>query len=187
MNRLPDPNARQPHPTTAGQPTPNNDTLHRAAQIAAAVDAVYQQPTRYRDDTLPSTPTIGTTPPVTQPGRPAMSSKATDDSVRMLTAGWLTLCAGGATSAVLHFSSTADPTVVALVAAVPASLAIPVLALSRLVKHVKDTVEAAPTEHHHHYTGTVIQDARTDARTINAHNRGLWATTHNQLQHRTDR
>lgn len=177
MNHLPEPPAQPPHPTQAGQPTTHDDTLHRAAQIAAAVDAVYAQPTHYRNDTLPSTPTTGTTPPVPQPGRPPMSQKATDDSVRMLTAGWLTLCTGAAASAVLHFSAQADPTVVGLVAAVPAGLAIPVLALSHLAKRVKETVEAAPAEHHHHYNAPVHQDART----INATNRGLWATTNNQL------
>lgn len=65
MNRLPEPPARQPHATQAGQPTP--DTLHRAAQIAAAVDAIYEKPTNYRDDTLPNTPGIGPTPAVPQP------------------------------------------------------------------------------------------------------------------------
>ena len=175
MNTLPEPNKEQPHATQAGQPTLDHDQIWNAYDRAILEGRLYTIPTRYKDDT--ETPRIGPTPPVPPPGRPPMSSKATDDSVRMIAAGFLTLCAGTATAAVLHFSSNADPTVIGAMAAVPAGLAIPVLALSRLVKRVKDTVEAAPPVIHNHYEGTVHQDHRT----VNSTTRGLLASTRNQL------
>ncbi|MEE1805776.1 hypothetical protein [Streptomyces sp. BE133] len=51
-----------------------------------------------------------------------------------------------------------------------------VLALSRLVRRVKGTVEAAPPTHHHHYNGDVVQDFRS----ITATTRGVIANTRNQ-------
>ncbi|MFD7995499.1 hypothetical protein [Streptomyces mexicanus] len=173
MNRLPEPPARQPHAPQAGQPTP--EAITAAADLAAAVEAIYAQPTSYRDPT--PIPAIGPTPPVPQPGRPPMSQKAVDDSTRMISAGFLTICAGGAASGVLYFSGHADPTVVATICAAPAALAIPILALSRLIKKAKETLEAAPPVIHQHYEGTVHQDHRT----MNTQTRGIWATTHNQL------
>jgi hypothetical protein len=106
-----------------------------------------------------------------------MSQKATDDSVRMLSGGFLILCAGTATAAVLHYSGQADPTVVGCIAAAPAALAIPILALSRLVKRTKEVVEAAPPVINTTYNGTV----NVDARTVNSTTRGICATTRNQL------
>lgn len=166
MHPLPEPTPTAP---AAGQAT---NPLTDAVIQAAVRDAIHQ--TSYRD-TAPI-PAVGATPPVPQPGRPPMSEKATDDSVRMISAGFLTLCAGTATAGVLHFSSDADPTVIALMAAVPAGLAVPILALSRLVKRVKETVEAAPAEIHQHYNGTVIQDHRS----LNTTTRGIVASTRNQ-------
>ncbi|HKT04468.1 MAG TPA: hypothetical protein VJT31_33550, partial [Rugosimonospora sp.] len=95
---------------------------------------------------------IGSTPAVPQEGRAPMSSKATDDSVRMLAGGFLTLCAGAAVSAVLYFSRGADETVVVtLCAAPPAAF----LSLGALVKKIKRLV---PDETHHHYNGPVSQE-----------------------------
>lgn len=135
----------------------------RAQQLITAVNEALKTPTAYRDDS--PLPIVGDTPPVAQPGRPPMSQKATDDSVRMISAGFLTLCAGGAVSGVLHFSGQADPTVIAMMAAAPVGIAVPILALSRLVKRAKS---AAP-DVHHHYNGHV------DQRTVNATSRGVWA------------
>ena len=172
---LTNPTARQPHTLQTGHPNPT--TLHRAAEIAAAVDAVYEHPTAYRDPT--PLPAVGINPPVPQPGRPPMSSKATDDSVRMISAGFLTLCAGGAVSGILHFSGHADPAVIGMMAAVPAGIAVPVLALSHLVKRAKQAAEALPAEQHHPYNGPVTQHHRT----TNTTTRGVWATTRNELPH----
>ncbi|MFB7738207.1 hypothetical protein ACFC08_28240 [Streptomyces sp. NPDC056112] len=172
MNRLPEPTPTAP---AAGQPTP--DALTAAADLAAAVDAIYHGPTSYRDDTKP--PAIGPTPPVPQPGtrRPPMSQKATDASALMLSAGAATLPLGAAATGVLWASGYADPTVIAAICAAPVALAIPVLALSRLVKRAKQTVEAAPATIHQHYNGAVYQDQRS----IHTQTSGVWASTRNEI------
>lgn len=133
-----------------------------ARHLIDAVNEALETPTAYRDET--PLPAYGTTPPVAQPGRPPMSQKATDDSARMLSAGFLTLCAGGAVSGVLYCSGQADPTVIGLMAAAPLGLAVPILALSRLVKRAKPAGDV-----HHHYNGNV------DQRTVNTDARGVFA------------
>ncbi|MBL3664502.1 hypothetical protein JL475_00380 [Streptomyces sp. M2CJ-2] len=160
--------------TILPEPTPTAPAAGQAANpledavIRAAVDNAIHE--ARRQDASPRA-VIGNTPPVTQPGRPAMSEKATDDSVRMIAAGFLTLCAGGATSGVLYFSGQADPEVIAWMAVAPVGLAVPIFALSRLVKRAKPEPDV-----HHHYNGTVIQDQRE----THTKNTGLWARTNNQ-------
>jgi hypothetical protein len=91
----------------------------------------------------------------------------------MTAAGFLSLCLGGAVSAVLHYSGGANETVViCLCAAPPATL----LALSRLLRRAKEVVEAAPVEHHHHYSGPVYQDQRN----VHTKTTGVWARTDNR-------
>lgn len=121
-------------------------------------------PTAYRDDS--PLPAIGTAAPVAQPGRPPMSQRATDASALMLSAGVASLPIGGMTSLVLYTLGHADPVSLAIGAGAPVSLALPILALSHLVKRGK---QAAPNVHHHHYNGPV------DQRTVNADARGVWA------------
>ncbi|MFJ2964242.1 hypothetical protein ACIPIC_18325 [Streptomyces collinus] len=166
MTQLPEP--QQPTAETPGQPA--GGSLTDAVIEAAVRDTIRQ--TSFRDDT--PVPAIGDALPVPQPGRPPMSQKATDDSVRMISAGFLTLCAGGAVSGVLYFSGQADPVVIGMMGAVPAGLAVPIFALSRLVKRAK---QAAPDVHHHHYNGDVHQDYSQ----VNTTTRGVWAHTRNQL------
>jgi hypothetical protein len=127
-------------------------------------------PTSYRNDSLPSRSTIGTAPPVPQPGIPPMSSKAVDDAVRMLSAGVASLPIGGMTALVVHVLGTVDPAQLAIAGAAPVAL---VLAVARLLRRAKDVV---PPEHHHHYEGPVYQDQR-EQRT---ENRGLWVKNTNQ-------
>ncbi|MDX3053540.1 hypothetical protein PV382_43195, partial [Streptomyces scabiei] len=118
--------------------------------------------------------------PVPQPGRAAMSSKAVDDTVRMIGASVVITVTGGAATGVLWASGHADPEVIAWVCAAPVGLAVPILALSSLIKRIKQTVEAAPAEHHHHhYNGPVT--TINDHRHVNTHTRGLVASTRNQL------
>lgn len=171
MNRLPEPTARQPHAPQAGQPTID----HQAQQLINAVEDALQTPTAYRDPS--PIPTHGPTPPVTQPGRPPMSQRAVDVNTTILSTSVLTAVLGGSATAVLWASGHADPTVIGYICAAPAALAIPVLALSRLAKRAKETVEAAPPVIHQHYNGTVIHDERT----VHSKNTGLWASTRNQL------
>lgn len=134
--------------------------------ISAAVDNAIQK-TFHRDDS--PVPEVGTAPPVAQPGRPPMSSKAVDDSVRMLSASVLIATGGGATTAILWASGYANPTVVALVFGAPTAL---VLAVGRLAKRAKQVM---PDEHHHYYNGPV------DQRHTHTENKSVWAKTTNRL------
>lgn len=124
-----------------------------AAAEAAQIIANAYQPTAYRDPT--PTPTIGTAPPVPQPGRPPMSQKATDASALMLSAGIASIPIGGMTSLVLYTLGHVDPAQLAIGGVVPVAL---ILAIGKLLTRAKQVVEAAPAEHHHHYTGDVRQE-----------------------------
>ncbi|MFF4791862.1 hypothetical protein ACFY2M_19335 [Streptomyces sp. NPDC001276] len=160
MTVLPEPT---PTATAAGQATnPLTDAI-----IDAAVDHAIQQARQH--DTSPHA-VIGNTPPVPQEGRPPMSSKAVDDTARMIGASVLIATSGGATTAILWASGHANPTVVAIVFGAPTAL---VLAISRLAKHAK---KAQPEQHHHHYAGPVYQDQRN----VRTKNTGVWAKTTNQ-------
>lgn len=149
MNHLPEPTPTAP---AAGQATnPLADSV-----IKAAVDDALQK-TFHRDD-IPI-PLVGTAPPVDQPGRPPMSPKATDASVMMIAGGFLSLCLGGAVSAVLYFSGTANETVVLYMAAGPP---VTFLALKALVKGVKRA--AVPDVHNHVHNGPAYHEHHADNR-----------------------
>ncbi len=163
MNPMPDPH--QPTAEKAGQPALDD----QARQFLAAVEDAMRTPTSYRDET--PVPAIGSALPVPQPGRPPMSQKATDASALMLSAGIASLPLGAAVTGILWASGGADPVVVGMICGAPAAL---ILALSRLVRGVK---QAAPDVHHHHYNGDVLQDYRQTT----THTRGVIAHTRNQL------
>lgn len=150
-------------------PTDRAEVRKLAAAIEEALTQTEEPPTAFRDETDP--PRFGPAPPVPQPGRPPMSQKAVDDSVRMLCGSALTLAVGGAGTGLLWASGHANPYVVAAICAGPPALA---LAFSRVVRRFREAVAAAPAEQHHHYTGTVHQDLRT------SHTSGVWARTNNQ-------
>lgn len=154
--------------TTAGQPIPEPANTQAQKLINAVNDALAEQATSYHDPS--PVPTIGTAPPIPQPGRPPMSQKATDASALMLSGGVATALVGGSVSLVMVASGSADPVVCAIVSGAPAAL---VLALSRLVKRAKGVV---PDVHNHTYTGPVTQDLRS----ITTHTRGVIANTRNQ-------
>ncbi|MFM9544979.1 hypothetical protein ACKI1I_45660 [Streptomyces turgidiscabies] len=124
--------------------------------IADAYRPAPEVPTSYRD-TSPL-PVYGDTPPVPQPGIPPMSQRAVDASRLMLTAGLATVPPGLIAIGVLIASRQADPTVIGMICAAPAAVAVPVLALARLFSRVAD---AAPDTHHHHYSGPVRQENTT--------------------------
>ncbi|MFE9812427.1 hypothetical protein [Streptomyces sp. NPDC005548] len=132
-------------------------------------------PTYYKDDT--QHPAIGTTPPVTQPGRPPMSQSAVNASTVILCTGVASLPFGAAATGILWASGHADPTVIGLICGAPIALAVPILALSRLAKRAKEVVAAAPPVHNHHHTGPV----HVDQRKVETTTKGLWATTRNEL------
>jgi hypothetical protein len=82
-----------------------------------------------------------------------MSQRATDASALMLSAGVASVPIGGMTSLFVYTLGHVDPTSLAIAAAAPATIALPILALCRLAGRAKQAVEAAPPVHHHHYNG----------------------------------
>lgn len=129
-------------------------------------------PTFHRD-TSPL-PAIGTTPPVTQPGRPPMSQRATDVSTLMLTGSIAYAIVGGTTAGVMAVSEYADPTVCGIVFAAPALF---VLAVARVFKRAADAREAAPPQITQYYSGDVHQDHTQ----ITTSTRGVIAYSRNNL------
>ncbi|MGW2223820.1 hypothetical protein [Streptomyces formicae] len=158
-----------PDRLTAGQQhdDPTEETVDHILKQAVLDIATERAVTSFRSPA--PVPAIGDAPPVEQPGRPAMSQKATDASVMMIAGGFLSLCVGGAGSALLYFSGTADPVVVGLLTAAPPAAFLSVRALVRGFR------QAAPPEIHNHYDGTVYQDQRH----VHSSTRGMWAKTNN--------
>jgi hypothetical protein len=137
------------------------------ADMCKPVPAV---PTAHRDDT--PLPAYGPAPPVAQPGRPPMSQRAVDTSTVLLSAGAASLPVGAVAIGILLASGHADPTVIGMICAAPAAVAVPILAVARVLRRAKDVV---PDVHHHHYNVPVRQDHTT------THTRGLIARTRNEL------
>ncbi|MGC5534253.1 hypothetical protein [Streptomyces sp. SR-10] len=166
-----------PEQPVAGQPDPT--TRAEVRKLAHAVEtALTAELATFHRDTTPL-PVVGSAPPVEQPGRPSMSSKAVDRNVTILTSSFLTLAAGGAVSAVLWSSGHANETVIAWICggivAVPVALTLPVLALKGLMKSAKGVAEAAPQPVTNHFHGTVHHDERT----VTSTTRGVIANTRN--------
>lgn len=180
MSPQPGPNPHTPA-TTAGQ----HHIEEAAAGVLGSIEQIMHKantdiaaeqtpriPTFYKDPTKP--PAIGTAPPVQQPGRPAMSQKATDDSVRMLSFGGMVLFVGVGISAVMLASGRADPVVLAVGGG---SLIGLVLALCKLMRGAREVVEAAPPQITQHYSGDVHQDHTQ----ITTSTRGVIAYSRNNL------
>lgn len=146
------------------------DIMQRDAE-ATADEQTPRTPTFYKDPTPP--PRIGDTPPVQQPGRPAMSQKATNDSVRMLSFGVTAILTSGAIALVMKASEAADPTVMALIAGAPVGLTVPILAAAHLMRRTKEAAAAAPPQVTQHYSGDIYQDNRSNSSST----RGFIATT----------
>jgi hypothetical protein len=146
----------------------------QAQQLIDAVNDALTVPTSFRDET--PVPTVGTAMPVAQPGRPPMSQKATDASALMLSAGAASVPIGGMASLFVYTLGHIDPTTLAIAAAAPATIALPILALCRLAGRAQQVAEAAPPVHHHHYSGPV------DQRTQNATVTGVWAKHRGELK-----
>lgn len=178
----------QPTATPAGQPTPTDADRAQAARWLAALDELGDaKPTAVRvdDPDIPSHkdgPRIGTTPPVQQPGRPGMSQRAVDLNTTLISSSVVIGMTGAATTGVLLASGQANPTVIAwvcaCVVAVPAAIALPVLALKGLMKSAKEVVQAAPPVTHNHYGGANVYQ---DQRKVESKNTGLWVRNTNEL------
>lgn len=128
--------------------------------------------TFYKDVT--PVPAVGTAPPQPQPGRAAMSQRATDTSVLMLAASGSVSMVSVSAGILMYLSQYADPVVCGIVLGAPT---VTVLALCRLVRRTKEVVQAAPPVIHEHYEGTVIQD-RTE---VSTHTHGVVARTNNRF------
>jgi H+/gluconate symporter-like permease len=102
-----------------------------------------------------------------------MSQRATDVSVLMLTAGLATVPPGLIAIGILIASDYADPAVIGMICAVPAVIAVPILAFARLINRAST---AMPSVHTHHYTGPVSQQHHT----VSTQTRGLFAKTINK-------
>ncbi|WP_145503163.1 hypothetical protein [Streptomyces sp. CFMR 7] len=154
-----------PEQPVAGQPNP---TVRRNAdQLMVAVDEALlaRQATFHRDDR--PLPTVGTEPPVAQPGTPPMSQWATDASGVLKAVSVASLPIGGA----LWIVGQVDPLTLGIILGSPAVAA---LAVARLVAKIKDANQAAqPVVQHYH--GTVHQDSRT----VTSNTRGVIANTRN--------
>lgn len=163
-----------PEQPVAGQP--DLTVQDNATRFLAAIKDI-EQTTYHRDDT--PLPVVGTSPPVEQPGRPAMSQRAVDRNTTILTSSILTAVAGGAVSLVLWTSGHANETVIAWICVgivgVPVALTLPVLALKGLMKSAKDVAEAAPQPVTNHFHGTVHHDERT----VTSTTRGVIANNRN--------
>lgn len=160
------------HPQPTATPAGRANAADAAQAFLADIESIMAtRPTatsvRIEDPNIPSWQDgarIGTTPPVTdQPGtrRPPMSQRAVDLNTTLISTSVVITALGGATSAVLWASGHANPTVIgwvcACIVAIPAALAIPVLALKSLAKTAKEVAEAAPPTINQHYSGYIDQ------------------------------
>ncbi|MEV5189269.1 hypothetical protein [Streptomyces werraensis] len=158
MQDLPEP---KPAARTAGQTV---NPLADAVIEAAVRDAIHQ--TSYRDAT--PVPQHGSALPVPQPGRPPMSQKAVDASTIMLSASIATIPPGAITVGVMLASGYADPVVIGMICAAPAAVAVPILAIAKLIRGAKPEPEV-----HQHFHGPVTHQ------TTHTKTNGVWARTNN--------
>ncbi|MFF4489437.1 hypothetical protein ACFY0F_23560 [Streptomyces sp. NPDC001544] len=154
MTVLPEP----PAAPAAGQATnPLTDAV-----IQAAIDNLVHEARRE-----------STSPPTPQRETPTMSPRTTEITRAVMYCSLATVPPGLVATAILVASEHADPTVIGMICGAPAAIAVPILAIARLLRRAKDVV---PPEIHHHYEGTVYQDQRN----VHSHTRGVWAKTTNQ-------
>ncbi|MCX4481975.1 hypothetical protein OOK44_36980 [Streptomyces cellulosae] len=143
-----------------------------ARLIAEGYSANAPVATFYKD--VAPVPAIGTAPPEPQPGRTAMSQRATDASVLMLAGAGSVSMVSVSAGILMYLSQYADPVVCGVVLGGPTVV---VLALCRLVRRTKEVVEAAPPVIHNHYEGTVTQNSTE----ITTNTRGVIARTRNHF------
>jgi hypothetical protein len=100
-----------------------------------------------------------------------MSARTTEITRAVMYASFATVPPGLIAVAVMVASEHANPTIIGMICAAPAAIAVPILALARLVRRAG---EAAPTEIHQTYTGPVHQES------IHTSTRAVWAKTINR-------
>ncbi|GAP46894.1 hypothetical protein [Streptomyces azureus] len=148
---------------------PTRTGMTDAEAEAQARQIIADFATSYRDQT--PLPRYGDAPPVPQPGIPPMSQRTTETARAVMFCSLATVPPGLIAVAVMVASEHANPTVIGMICAAPAAIAVPILALARLLRRAG---QAAPAEIHQHYTGHV------DQRTVQTKTTGLWAKTNNQ-------
>lgn len=149
-------------------PEPTAATVGQAANPLA--DAVMQAAV---DNFIHESRRDSMSPPKLRPDVPAMSARTAEITRAVMYCSLATVPPGLIAVAVMVASEHANPTVIGMFCAAPAVIAVPILAVARLVRRAG---EAAPPEIHQHYTGHVYQDQRS----IHTETRGVWAKTVNQ-------
>jgi hypothetical protein len=100
-----------------------------------------------------------------------MSARTTEVTRAVMYCSFATVPPGLIAVAVMVASEHANPTVIGMICAAPAAIAVPILAIARLVRRAG---EAAPVEIHQTYTGNVHQETRI------THTRAVWSKTINK-------
>jgi hypothetical protein len=157
------------------EPTDRAEVTKLAAAVEEALAAAI--PTKYNNPDLPSHrdgPQVGDTPPVPQPwpAAPPMSARATNNARVFMYCSWAAVPPGLLAIGILVASQHANPTVIGMICAAPAAIAVPILAIARLIRRAG---QAAPPEIHHHYEGPVYQDQRN----VQNKNIGAWVKNTN--------
>lgn len=159
-------------------PTPEPTDRAEVTKLANAVEEALAEalPTRIRveDPDVPSWQDgarIGNAPPVPQPGIPPMSARTTETARAVMFCSLATVPPGLIAIGVMLASEHANPTVIGMICAAPAAIAVPILAIARLIRWAG---EAAPTEIHQTYTGNVHQEV------VHTETRAVWSKTINR-------
>lgn len=159
-------------------PTPEPIDRAEVTKLANAVEEALAGvvPTSYRNEN-PDVPSwqdgarTGDAPPVPQPGIPPMSTRATQSARVFMYCSWATVPPGLIAIGIMVASQHANPTVIGMICAAPAAIAVPILAVARLIRRAG---EAAPTEIHQTYTGNIHQEV------VHTETRAVWAKTVNR-------
>ncbi|MFJ2589732.1 hypothetical protein [Streptomyces sp. NPDC087538] len=160
--------------TNSQQPLSEAQAAAEAARlIAEGYSTTGPTATSYKD--IAPLPTTGDAVPFTQPGRPAMSQRATDASALMLAGSVLALSLSGGTSFVLYTLGQADPVPLAIGASGSVAL---VLAVGSLLRSAGRARADARTENHNHFHGSVRQETTN----VSSTTKGLIARTRNDAR-----
>ncbi|MEU9436582.1 hypothetical protein [Streptomyces sp. NPDC048252] len=157
MYQLPEP----PAAPAAGQTPHLSDAV-----LQAAVDHVIEE--AKRQDASPRA-VIGTAPPVAQPGIPPMGARTTEITRAVMYSSFATIPPGLIAIGIMVASEHADPTVIGMICAAPAVVALPILAIARALRGARPAPDV-----HQHFHGTV------DQRTVHSRTSGVWAKTDNR-------
>jgi hypothetical protein len=155
MSVMPEPTPTAP---AAGQTTnPLSDAV-----IQAAVDNAIHESRRE-----------STSPPAPRREVSAMSAHTTEIARTVMFCSLATVPPGLVAVAVMVASEHANPTVIGMICAAPAAVAVPILAVARLIRRVG---QATPAEIHQHISGPV----RVDQRNVQNKNTGVWVKNTNE-------